>query len=137
MYSVVDCHNPVRAVLLSGHGKLLLLRDAKFDGPLFSPRAPSTGNRSSRSLHRDPSLPILDVQVKILTGSTPPLLDFQVSVIGEALLIKTLDFAAMNSVAPVTSSVVGLERNALDGCCGLPSEHNNGLAQQALVVAGN
>jgi hypothetical protein len=25
----------------------------------------------------------------------------------------------------------------LDGCCGLPSGHNNGLAQQALVVAGN
>jgi hypothetical protein len=25
----------------------------------------------------------------------------------------------------------------LDGCCGLPSGHSNGLAQQALVVAGN
>jgi len=108
--------------------KSLLLRDAQFDGPLFSLRAPPTGNRSSRSLHRDPPLPILDVLVKVLTSSTPPLLDFQVLVIGKALLIKTLDSAMMNGVAPVTSSAVGLERNALDGCCGLPSGHNNGLA---------
>jgi len=75
--------------------------------------------------------------VKVLTCSTPPPLDFQVLVIGKALLIKTLDSATMNGVALVTSSAVGLERNALDGCCGLPSGHNNGLAQQALVVAGN
>jgi hypothetical protein len=101
--------------------KSLLLRDAQFDGPRLSPRDPPARNQRSRSLHQDPPLPTLDIPVKVLVGSPPPLPDFQVPVTGEALLIETLDPAVMNSVTLVTSSAVGLERNALDGCSGLPS----------------
>ncbi|KAL9380797.1 hypothetical protein Peur_026454 [Populus x canadensis] len=100
---------------------LVDLEDSIFDGPRLSPWDHPTGNRSSRSLHRDPPLPTLDIPVKVLACSPPPLPDFQVPVIGKALLIETLDSAAMDSVAPVTSSAVGLERNVLDGCSGLPS----------------
>jgi len=74
--------------------------------------------------------------VKVWLVLLLPLPDFQVPVIGEALLIETLDSAVMDNVAPVTSSAVRLERNVLDGCSGLPLGHNTGLTQQALVVAG-
>lgn len=65
--------------------------------------------------------------------TTPLFLDSQVPVTSEALLIETLESAAMNSVAHVTSSATRLERTALDGCCGLPYGHGKGhSAQHAL-----
>jgi hypothetical protein len=45
-------------------------------------------------------------------------------------------FCSDEQCCVVTSSVVGVGRNALDGCSGFLSGHSTGLTHQALVVAG-
>jgi hypothetical protein len=73
-------------------------------------------------------------QKKALGGFSPHPHVSQVPVTNEVSFTETLDY--MNNVVPGSSSVVGVERQALDGCPGSLAGHNMNVSQQALVVAG-
>jgi hypothetical protein len=114
--------------------KSLLLRDAQSDGPCLTPRPSPADNRNSRSHLGGSPISTLVFPKKALGGFSPHPHVSQVPVTNEVSFTETLDY--MNNVVPGSSSVVGVERQALDGCPGSLAGHNMNVSQQALVVAG-
>ena len=114
--------------------KSLLLRDAQSDGPCLTPRPSPTDNRNSRSHLGGSPISTLVFPKKALGGFSPHPHVSQVPVTNEVSFTETLDY--VNNVVPGSSSVVGVERQALDGCPGSLAGHNMNVSQQALVVAG-
>ncbi|KAJ6976345.1 hypothetical protein NC653_028458 [Populus alba x Populus x berolinensis] len=104
------------------------------DGPRLAPRPSSAANRSSQSPIEGSPISTLIVLIKAQEGFPhhPPV--SQVPVTNKVYFTKTPN--SMNSDVPGSSSVVGVARQALDGCPKLLVGHNMNFSQQALVVAG-
>ncbi|KAJ6977233.1 hypothetical protein NC653_029210 [Populus alba x Populus x berolinensis] len=104
------------------------------DGPRLAPRPSSAANRSSQSPIEGSPISTLIVLIKAQEGFShhPPV--SQVPVTNKVYFTKTPN--SMNSDVPGSSSVVGVARQALDGCPKLLVGHNMNFSQQALVVAG-